>query len=1228
MRRQRYQRLLAGALAMLTVVSVLFWKPSDVFAEAGSDGEAETVLLEGITLNRSSLVMKTGEQKALLAALLPEDTSENPEIVWSTDDPAVAQVSGNGLEAVVTAPRGAGGTAVITVSAGGFTAACPVLVTVQDPMLESALFMQNSSGSNRYELRESAIGEQEYILRIPENTNVVYVRPQLRDDVTEEAKITAYFTDVYSGEEVSVDLPVDETTSLSSSTAGRLIRAYDTEPKELVIDVVYGEQKETYLFHIVRGSYLGDLKLTDEKGEPLAFTPDFKKNVFEYSVHVPSSQSQIQIHMTPAEESSTELTVNGEAAEGGNYTLPLAGAKVIAVLRAGDGVQSVPYEYVLTVYVDEICYLTVDTEPADAVFAVYDENKVQIDPVDGRYELIKGGTYTYTVSAQEYQTQNGSFVMEGDEEKSFSLEKISESQFEELDAEWGGYWKNADNQNITDAPTPSSLDNAEVRWKQQYGSNADYSNSVSDGILVENYICCFCGETLMYLDRATGEMIRSVKMAAKGNSSFNKPLYAAGMLFVPLNDGKVQAFNASTLESVWVYVDTVGGNAATALRYDSGYLYAGFADGNLVCISTADEEPEQAEEEKSAVWRKYDKGGYYRTGVYTGEKYLYACGRSGSLYCLDKKTGETVQKLALPAEAGAPTTAVSHSDGRIYFATEKGYLYSCGLAEDGKLDIENMTSLKLGGIIYGTPVVYQNRVYAGSAMTDSYGIVTAPYYLNVVQVGEEGGLSLSYRMEVKYCPKGTGTLSTAYEQQDGCVYLYFTTDSSNGSLYLLKDREGLTSPGEGSGLFYQQTEVFGNGSGSVLADSGGNLYFRYESAWMYSLKPTELYLTGVEASGERVVVDGGQPFDRQMEQHTVLLDSASDRVTLTFSANEGAVVSIDGREGNVQEVTLEEGMAEVQVVLSKNGQLRTYQFTIRRRGSDAFLERLQVSYSPMLTVMEMELQPSFQPEITEYNSSLYGNDDMKVYYIWPELSKGSAASMKVTVVEGVQGMQPGQELEPMTVQLDEPRQRYKVTPAGTDAAKVLITVTAEDGQSQRVYELSMFRNNEVPRVTAGAGALVSRQEHTAVIRVNASMDGYLYYLPDRKAGTAGMPTQYEIKTNGKRVAVSAGTNTVTLDGFETAESVVYLYEMGYNQRWSNGIQIEVPAYTGGQPTPDPPGRGDLNGDGNVDITDVVCLLDEVAKGSALPAEAADLNGDGHVDITDVVILLDEVAAGE
>ncbi len=73
-----------------------------------------------------------------MATLLPENTTEQPESLWSSTDPDVVQVAGDGTTAVVTAPEGEGGTAVITVTAGDYTASCRVLVTVQEPNAERA----------------------------------------------------------------------------------------------------------------------------------------------------------------------------------------------------------------------------------------------------------------------------------------------------------------------------------------------------------------------------------------------------------------------------------------------------------------------------------------------------------------------------------------------------------------------------------------------------------------------------------------------------------------------------------------------------------------------------------------------------------------------------------------------------------------------------------------------------------------------------------------------------------------------------------------------------------------------------------------------------------------------------------------------------------------------------------------------------------------------------------
>ena len=106
-----------------------------------------------------------------------------------------------------------------------------------------------------------------------------------------------------------MDLPTDEVTSLTSS-AGRLLKAYNIQPVELTLEVTEGSYTEVHKIHVVRGTYLGSLQITDDEGGEVAYTPTFKKTVYEYSVHVPSSRKYLQMQLKGAEKTSTGLTVN------------------------------------------------------------------------------------------------------------------------------------------------------------------------------------------------------------------------------------------------------------------------------------------------------------------------------------------------------------------------------------------------------------------------------------------------------------------------------------------------------------------------------------------------------------------------------------------------------------------------------------------------------------------------------------------------------------------------------------------------------------------------------------------------------------------------------------------------------------------------------------------------------------------------------------------------------
>ena len=49
--------------------------------------------------------------------------------------------------------------------------------------------------------------------------------------------------------------------------------------------------------------------------------------------------------------------------------------------------------------------------------------------------------------------------------------------------------------------------------------------------------------------------------------------------------------------------------------------------------------------------------------------------------------------------------------------------------------------------------------------------------------------------------------------------------------------------------------------------------------------------------------------------------------------------------------------------------------------------------------------------------------------------------------------------------------------------------------------------------------------------------------------------------------------------------------------------------------------GDINGDGNINVLDVVMLVDHILNSDTSELESGDINSDGNINVLDVVVLV-------
>ena len=711
---------------------------------------------------------------------------------------------------------------------------------------------------------------KEYTVLVPDNSNMFYAWATQAVDRSSSTTITAKW--------VNLNVDTEKTQALTSGKAsGQNLAGFaptGTKVNTMTVTVVDGDFKDEYKLTSVRVAP----SLTALSLDGIRFAERFSATKTAYTAT--TAAESVTVAATPRDESYT-VTVNG----GSDTTVPLnLGENKINVVVTNPGGYTNTYTITVTRLAAIEVGFTVD--PADAKVTVWDSNKDRIAPTDGKYSVMADAEYTYLVQSDGYVSQKSSFKFSESSTIDITLAVATENPNldKSITAEWGNFRKGDNNLGITNAKTPYAPEDAEILWAVKHGTG--WAAAPGSPIMVDGDIYTYSGSTIRRLNSMTGETVTEGTMVDKSSYSIVPMTYGDGMVFVGLSGGKIQAFNAKTLESLWVYTDELGGQPNCPITYKDGYIYAGFwnsedRNANFACINTVDEDHASATEVKYASWTYTRAGGFYWAGAYVTDKLAIVGTDDGAggydtngaaLLVFDRFTGEKLD--AHEGIRGDLRSNVSHDpqSDRVFFTTKGGILGNAQIDWDtGKiLDYKEVVIKDAQGNANAmstcTPSVYNGRIYIGVAGTSQFG-ANSGHGIAVYNLNGDGSMTQAYVYAIVGYPQTSAMVSTAYSAEDGSVYIYLPYNYTPGGVSVLKDKPGQTAPVTTTGSGY--SEVFTPVSPlaqycicSTIADQYGTIYYKNDSCYMMaitskieSLEITQ-YPTITENEDGSITVDG------------------------------------------------------------------------------------------------------------------------------------------------------------------------------------------------------------------------------------------------------------------------------------------------------------------------------------------------------------------------------------
>ena len=404
-------------------------------------------------------------------------------------------------------------------------------------------------------------------------------------------------------------------------------------------------------------------------------------------------------------------------------------------------------------------------------------------------------------------------------------------------ADWAG-----DQSRPTTAATPTDYMKSGWTFDYKQFSSTQYANA-SEPVIVNGFVYLAVGNRLLKIDSSTGEVLAQANLVSSIGYT-TRPVYAQGVIMVPLDGGAVQALTADNLTTVWV-TDKLSDSAQSnsAITVNGNYAYVGtcdvdfgagtFDNGFLTCINILT---------GAVVWQHNNAGeGYYWGGAVNVNGYTVVATSAGTVEVLSG-AGSVVSTVSLGALVNS--SCVASADGKtLYVMSRDGKLHVLAIDEQGSIKETKVVDLGLSGCA-SMPTVNGGTMYVGGEVesgASALAIVDLDSLASTL-ITQADGAPLPWT-------KGLGGIKAAplVSTQNGETYVYFTVNSgetsdwvnytSGGGVYRYK-------VGDAQATLAYDAKGFNNCCDSpVICDAEGNLYYINDSGTLFKLvgggvKPT------------------------------------------------------------------------------------------------------------------------------------------------------------------------------------------------------------------------------------------------------------------------------------------------------------------------------------------------------------------------------------------------------